>query len=88
MPVDQSNAEHEEHDVSEESRDKCVLTILTDDGGWPWTVDEIGRELHSSLDAADAVARLVAAGLVHRLGEFVFPSRAGRRAEQIAAGTI
>lgn len=85
---DQRSAERREPDVSEEDRDKCVLMILTDDGGWPWTVEELARELGSISGAADAVARLNGAGLVHQLGDFVFPSRAGRRAEQIEAGII
>jgi hypothetical protein len=44
----------------------------------PWTLDELGRELKNHLDAADAVSALTGAGVVHRLGDFVAPTRAAR----------
>jgi hypothetical protein len=54
----------------------------------PWTVEEIGRELESPNDVIDGVGRLDRAGLVHRIGEFVFPTRAARRAGEIEVGTL
>jgi hypothetical protein len=59
-----------------------VLLLLFDDR-MPWTVDELGRELNSRVEAADAVASLAGAGLVHRLGDFVIPTRAARRSDEI-----
>jgi hypothetical protein len=73
--------------LSEEDRDRNVLNLLFCDSPWPWTVDEIACELHTRIGAVDAVARLAGAGLVHRLGGFVFPTRAARRADQIGAGS-
>jgi hypothetical protein len=70
--------------VSDEDRDECVLGLVID-SGWPWTVDEIACELRSPLGAADAVSRLSGAGLVHRIGAFVLPTRAARHFDQIAA---
>jgi hypothetical protein len=55
---------------------------------WPWSVEEIGRELRSQIEAVDAVARLTDAGLVHRHGDFVFPTRTARRAAEIEIGTV
>jgi hypothetical protein len=50
----------------------------------PWTVEEIVREVSGTrLDAIDAVGRLVGSGLLHRHGDFVFPTRAARRADGI-----
>jgi len=40
---------------------KTVLLMLFDDRV-PWTLDELGRELKSPLDAADAVSALAGAG--------------------------
>jgi hypothetical protein len=62
--------------------DKIVLLLLFDDR-MPWTVDELGRELNSRLEAADAIASLAGAGLVHRLDDFVIPTRAARRSDEI-----
>jgi len=75
-----------EDTVSAENRDLCVLNLMLCDSPWPWTVDEIACELHTRIGAADAVARLAGMGLVHRFGEFVFPTRAARRADQIGVG--
>jgi len=72
--------------VSEEDRDKCVLHLMIYDP-WPWTVDEIARELHPEIGAADAVRRLEGAGLLRRLGECVIPTRAARRADEIYLGS-
>lgn len=71
-----------EDDVSDHDRDRTVLTLIID-SGWPWTVDEIACELRTPIGAADAVCRLTGAGLVHQLGEFVFPTRTARRADQL-----
>lgn len=54
----------------------------------PWSVSEIVRELGNEPDAHDAVARLAGTGLVHRLDEFVFPTRTARRAEELQIGTV
>jgi hypothetical protein len=76
-----------EDNVSEEDRDSNVLNLMLCDSPWPWTVDEIARELHTRMGAEDSVGRLAGMGLVHRLGEFVFPTRAARRADQIGTGS-
>jgi hypothetical protein len=79
-------AQEDEDNVGDEDRDGHVLGLIVD-SGWPWTVDELACELGTRLGAADAVARLSRAGLIHRFGELVFPTRPARRAEQIGAGT-
>lgn len=66
---------------------RTVLLMLFDDRV-PWTLDELGRELKSHSDAADAVASLAGAGLVHRLGDFVVPTRAARRSDELYGGAI
>jgi hypothetical protein len=55
---------------------------------WPWTLEELGREVGDHTEAIDAVARLTGAGLVHRLDRFVFPTRVARRAEELRIGTV
>jgi hypothetical protein len=60
----------------DDATDSEVLSImLYADKQWPWSVEEIVRELGST-DAVDAVARLAGAGLLHRIGDFIFPTRA------------
>jgi hypothetical protein len=75
-------------DVSEEDRDKAVLSMMLVGASWPWTVDEIACELDTQSGAEDSVERLSRAGLLHCFGPFVFPTRSARRAEQIGAGTV
>jgi hypothetical protein len=65
------------------NHEQAVLHLLLGEH-LPWTVEEIVREVScSNLAAVDAVAGLAAAGLVHRFGDFVFPTRTARRADEI-----
>ncbi len=69
----------------EQNTDGVVLLWLTlDDEQRPWSVDEITRELGDRANAIDALNRLHAFGLIHRLGEFVWATRAAIRAGEIA----
>lgn len=69
--------------LSEKDHEKAVIELLFCDRQ-PWTVEEIVHEVSGTrLDAIDAVGRLVGSGLLHRHGEFVFPTRAARRADEI-----
>ena len=82
MPVQQPNQA-----VDDRDRDRNVLNLMLADSPWPWSLDEIARELHSTIDAHDSTARLADAGLLHQLdGGFVFPTRAARRADQLRIG--
>jgi hypothetical protein len=72
----------------EECIDSVVLDFMLTGPSCPWSLQELARELGNPADAEDAVARLAGAGLVHRLGEFVFPTRAARRAEEVQIGTV
>lgn len=72
-------------DVSDEDRDRNVLTLIID-SDWPWTIDELARELGTRIGAADSVARLRGTGLVHRLGDLIFPTRAACRADELGLG--
>jgi hypothetical protein len=75
--------------VSEEQRDSTVLTVmLCEKSSYPWSVEEIARTIHSRIDAIDSVCCLEAAGLVHRIGAFLFPTLAARRADELGAGAI
>jgi hypothetical protein len=51
--------------------------LLNFDAGSIWSVDELVRQLGSSrLDVIDGLAELAASGLVHRIDDFVFATRA------------
>jgi hypothetical protein len=55
--------------------DRATLELLLyDDSPRPWSDEEIGREIGGG--APDCIARLHAAGLLHRLGGFAWPTRA------------
>ncbi len=74
--------------IAETRIDACLLDHLLL-SPWPWTVEELGREIQEKgIDTADAVARLAETGLVHRLDRFVFPTRTARRAEELRIGTL
>jgi hypothetical protein len=73
--------------ISEEHTDSVAHDFMLCGPSWPWSVEEISRELGRGTDAADAVSRLTEAGLLHRFGEFVFPTRTARRAAEIQIGT-
>ena len=67
------------HNPSEEDEraQKAVLGLLLGPNEQrPWSVQEVEREGGETIAAADAVASLDAAGLIHRCGDFVFASRA------------
>ena len=69
-----------------DSIESAVLDLLTGPGGHRlWSVEEIGREVGSSLKASDALAALHRAGLVHRTSDgFVFATRAAIRYAELA----
>jgi hypothetical protein len=72
--------------VAEQERrvDQGILALLlTPEEQRPWSVDEVGREIGDQVDAIDSLARLQAAGLIHRFGEFVFATRAAVTAERL-----
>jgi hypothetical protein len=51
--------------------------LLNFDAGSFWSVEEVVRQLSTSrLDVIDGLASLQAAGLIHRVGDFVFATRA------------
>jgi hypothetical protein len=81
------NPDHMEPGERMDNSQKTVLLMLFDDCV-PWTLDELGRELKNQLDAADAVSALAGAGLVHRLGDFVIPTRAARRSDELYEGAL
>ncbi len=61
-----------------------MLLPLQTGHSWPWSMQEIARELGNELLAADAVVGLHAAGLVNRLDEFVSPTRSATRFRRLA----
>lgn len=69
----------------DETAEKTILgLLLIADSQRPWSVDEVAREIGDRVRAADGIASLHAAGLVHRCGEFVFATRAALHMDQLA----
>jgi hypothetical protein len=71
----------------EEHLENVVLALLLDPH-LPvlWSIDELARQLGDATDAADAVAHLRAAGLVHRCQDFVFATRAAAHFSRLIGG--
>jgi Mn-dependent DtxR family transcriptional regulator len=88
MPDQRIQDEDSQDHLSEERTDNIVLDFMLLDQSCPWSVQEIARELGDKNDALDAVSRLQRMGLVHRLGELVFPTRAARRAAELRVGSV
>ncbi len=74
---------------------QALLGLLVCDHTGLWTLAELDRQLHPSsdtepgdepsrVDVEDAVEDLYAAGLIHRLGIYVFASRAAHAAQLLA----
>jgi hypothetical protein len=63
--------------------DTSILDMLLDsDAARPWSMAEIEREMEN-WEAADSVGRLVRAGLVHPVDDFVWASRAAIAAHSL-----
>jgi hypothetical protein len=67
-----------------EQAEATILTLLFDqDHQQPWSIDELIREVGRADDTRDAIASLHGSGLLHRIDDFVFTTRAARRLDQI-----
>jgi hypothetical protein len=74
------------HSVAEEEQrvDQAILALLlTPEEQRPWSVREVELEIGEHLATVDSLARLRAAGLIHRCEEFVFAARAALTAERL-----
>ena len=60
--------------------------LLTDEDPGLWSHDEIARAMGDPVVAIDVTHTLQAAGLLHRLGDFVFPTRAAARYRRLEQG--
>jgi predicted transcriptional regulator len=74
--------------LSDDEIDNTVVSFVLDGDSWPWSIEEIARELGDRADAEDAVARLAGAGLVHRIEDFAFPTRSLRRASELRIDAV
>ena len=64
--------------------DHVILGLLVSDSSHrPWSVEGVEREVGRGAD--DGLARLFAAGLLHRLDRFVWPTRAALIADQLTS---
>jgi hypothetical protein len=68
--------ERTERREPEQTQMLVVMQLFEAAHPWPWSVRELALELDDELGVADAVVALHGAGLVHRIGGFVFPTRA------------
>ncbi len=81
--------------TAEDTLDEALLGLLIHDHPGLWSIGELCRSLSSSAqtaatgeietcDTEDAIERLHAAGLIHRIGGFVFATRAAHTAQRLA----
>jgi hypothetical protein len=81
---------------AEDSFDEALLGLLIHDNPGLWSIAELSRSLTSSAqvaetgevethDTEDAIERLHAAGLIQRIGTYVFATRAAHTAQRLAS---
>lgn len=72
------------HDDVDRITDSAVLGLISDpDAQRPWSIAEIAREMGDTGATLDCLASLYGAGLIHRLGEFAWTTRAALRADEL-----
>ncbi|HEY2141888.1 MAG TPA: hypothetical protein VGG98_07505 [Solirubrobacteraceae bacterium] len=54
--------------------ERDIIHLLTGDQTI-WSVEELGRETETPNDSRNAVEALQRAGMIHRIGDYVFASR-------------
>jgi hypothetical protein len=70
--------------ADDEARAESAVLALLIREQRPWSDSEVALEIGDPISSTDAIRRLQAAGLVHRLGGFVFATRAALRSIEIA----
>jgi hypothetical protein len=76
------------------SFDHALLSMLVEDPVGLWSITELDRSLSPSsesrsgdepsrMNTEDAIQRLYAAGMLHRLGQFVFATRAAHAVQRL-----
>ncbi len=81
--------------TAEDTLDQALLDLLIHDYPGLWSLAELNRSLTSSSETVsgcepptheteDAIERLYAAGLIHRIGQYVFATRAAHATQRLA----
>ena len=70
---------------ADERNQAAVLDLLVGSDGVLWSDEEVARAIGDPVASADALGALHRAGLVHRLGGFVFATRPAVQAAGLAA---
>jgi hypothetical protein len=71
--------------TAERQHDAVVLDLLLVEHDGLWSVDELKRLVGDAVSVEDALARLTALGLVHRLEDFVFATRSAAHVHKLAS---
>jgi hypothetical protein len=63
--------------------DFIVLETIIDPCAGLWSAAEVQQALGGDIDVEDSITRLHGIGLIHKLGEFIFPTRAAARSHDL-----
>jgi len=75
---------HHQPNLDPDQADAAILGLLLEpDSQRPWSVDEISSEIGDEIMTTDGLARLAAAGLVHRFKDFAWASRAALQGDAL-----
>lgn len=72
-------------EASDGTYDQLVLDLLLIEHAGLWSVDELERMVVDAPALDDALARLHATGLIHRLESYVFATRAAAHVHKLAS---
>jgi hypothetical protein len=70
--------------AQDDATDQAIMGLLLIDHPGLWSVGEVVRQMGDEMRAQDGLSRLAGAGLIHRLGEFVFATRTAASAAALA----
>lgn len=72
-------------DPAHADRDALVLDLLLIEHNGLWSIDELKHLVGDEPGVEDAIARLHALGLIHRLENYVFAGRAAAHVHKLAS---
>jgi hypothetical protein len=70
--------------LAERQHDAVILDLLLIEHDGIWSIDELKHQVGDPIGVEDAITRLGTLGLIHKLENFVFASRAAAHVHALA----
>jgi hypothetical protein len=87
VPIPKEPKPQKDKEVDDKLIEQALFaTITVKDEQRPWSVEELKRSIGDDpLGVEDAIARFASEGVIHRLGDFVWATRAAMTADEVSA---